>query len=80
MPIGEEPLQLVVGQVKLLASKAIGVSRATMPSANVGPIALFETTSPNFEPSAAGVMIVKGGDPAGGVEIAPFATVMATVA
>ena len=51
-----------------------------MPSANVGPIALFETTSPNFEPSAAGVMIVKGGAPAGGVEIAPFATVMATVA
>src|SRR5436305_13739190 len=50
-----------------------------MPSANVGPITLFETTSPNRDPSAAGVEIAVGA-PAGGVDIAPLAMVMAVVA
>ena len=77
--MGDEPLQLVVGQVKILARRAIGVSRATMPSANVGPMALFETTRPNPGPSAAGAVIAVGAA-ADGDDIAPFAMVMPTVA
>src|SRR5256884_986664 len=79
LPIGDEPLQLVVGQVKILARRAIGVSRATMPSANVGPIALFETTRPNPGPSAAGAVIAVGAA-ADGDDIAAFSQGVAIVA